>query len=724
MLNVSEDWVKNEEDWPSNVKRRKEEAEKKNEEEEKQGKGSGKASQGDQGQGQDRDDAVQPQPEHEWRRGTDKDKHNSAYATARDDDSVEDAGNAQKHKTKDEGQQDEDESDGQPLRDKYSPQELALLKALVHEKNYISRLEENDGSGSGSADSLRSYGDASKPDVISIDEQDQFSPDNWIPRSPHLIRLTGKHPLNAEPDLGDLYECGLITPNELHYVRNHGAVPRLLWEFHELRVEHSDGFKVYSMEDLTSFNAINIAVALACDGNRRKELNLIKKSKGFNWGPGAISCAYWKGPLLRDVLLDAGVPEMLALTRAPKNRDNSHGNCDSNSESKSKSRYWVNFEGSDELSEGRYATSIPFDYAMALHNDVMLAYAMNGSPLPPDHGYPLRLIIPGYVGGRCVKWLRRIWISAEENDSHYHIWDNRVLPAFVTEMDGPFAKALFKHPDTACNEQNLNSIIVKPGHKETLALSDVRKGKHYRITGLAYDGGGHEVQRVEVSLDGGGTWLYCIREFPRAPVRHGNKFWTWVHWHVDVDMFHLLEATSITVRCFNVFKNTQPQTPSWNIMGMMNNCWYVVKLQKTYVEESDVPRIRFLHPTEPGQGEGGWMEPSVENKIAEVTQAAGAPEKQFTREEIEKHSTPDDCWIVVDGKVYDATSVLSWHPGGSASILGHAGKVHQETTDDFSSIHDDFASQKLKGKHNPNPFRGPRNRFRTTLRRELTIHDA
>jgi cytochrome b involved in lipid metabolism len=72
--------------------------------------------------------------------------------------------------------------------------------------------------------------------------------------------------------------------------------------------------------------------------------------------------------------------------------------------------------------------------------------------------------------------------------------------------------------------------------------------------------------------------------------------------------------------------------------------------------------------------------------------------EQFTREEIEKHHTEQDCWIVVNGRVYDATSVLSWHPGGKAPIMGHAGRVHPETTEEYESIHDEFAHQKLNGK--------------------------
>lgn len=92
-------------------------------------------------------------------------------------------------------------------------------------------------------------------------------------------------------------------------------------------------------------------------------------------------------------------------------------------------------------------------------------------------------MIPGYVGGRCVKWLKKIWISEKENDSHYHIWDNRVLPSFVTEKDGEFAEAMFRHPDTACNEQNLNSVIVRPAQGEKIKLTEAKKGNTYRVQG-------------------------------------------------------------------------------------------------------------------------------------------------------------------------------------------------------------------------------------------------
>lgn len=262
VLNATEDWVKNEQEWPANQKKQR----------------RGKQTKATQVDGV----ADGEQEEHQWKKSSsDRDEHNDAYTT---------------------GDVSEENQDNL-MQDKYTPQERALLRALEHEREYMQHLNENDGQG-------RSPQTRNRRD-LSIDEQDQFTPDNWLPRSSDLIRLTGKHPLNAEAHLSHLYDAGLITPNELHYVRNHGAVPRILWEFHQLDVEFNGETTSFSMPQLQEFDSINIPIALACDGNRRKELNMIKKSKGFGWGPGGVSCAYWKGALLRDVLLAAGIPETL-----------------------------------------------------------------------------------------------------------------------------------------------------------------------------------------------------------------------------------------------------------------------------------------------------------------------------------------------------------------------------------------------------------------------------
>jgi nitrate reductase (NAD(P)H) len=146
-------------------------------------------------------------------------------------------------------------------------------------------------------------------------------------------------------------------------------------------------------------SVINIPIAMVCTDNRPKELNLVRKTKGANNAAASVGCAYWKGPLLRNVLLSAGIPSYSPLG----------------------TRLWINFAGADDPSEGTYETSIPLDSAMDPTNDVLLAMEMNDVLLPLNHGYPVRLMISGYVGGRCINWLRRIWISDHKNRSYYHI---------------------------------------------------------------------------------------------------------------------------------------------------------------------------------------------------------------------------------------------------------------------------------------------------------------
>ena len=269
------------------------------------------------------------------------------------------------------------------------------------------------------------------------------------------------------------------------------------------------------------------------------------------------------------------------------------------------------------------------------------------------------------------------------------------MPSFVKDMDSEIGVAMFHHPDTALYEQYLNSVITVPCQGEKIALKDIEKGKEYRIQGFAFNGRGDQIKRVEVTLDEGKTWLYCIRTYPEAPIRHGFKFWTWLFWHVDVEIGDLIAAPSIRVRAWDVKMTTQPEHMTWNILGSMNNVQYVVKPE---LVTDDTPHVHFRHPVEPANSTGGWMKDSAENQIADAGQKTDAPDKRFSRAEIEKHNKQDDCWIVVENRVYDATSVLSWHPGGAGPVMMHAGAVHWETTEEYSSLHDDYANEKLHGK--------------------------
>lgn len=143
--------------------------------------------------------------------------------------------------------------------------------------------------------------------VSEIDERDAKFADNWIPRNPGLMRLTGKHPFNAEPPHSDIMVDGKLTPVSMHFVRNHGAVPRLSWESHRVHITGLVDRPVsVSMDDITKLPAVTVTCLLACCSNRRKELNMVKSIQGFNWGPGAASVNSWTGARLSDVLQLAG----------------------------------------------------------------------------------------------------------------------------------------------------------------------------------------------------------------------------------------------------------------------------------------------------------------------------------------------------------------------------------------------------------------------------------
>ena len=451
VLHTTESFIKEHQEWPINVKKREKQQKAKEEEDKK------------------KRELQEKQQEQQQKSQQDQEQNGTDQSGKMDVDQQVDG---------EEGDKDE------ASKPHLSPEEQSLLECLRHEKLHRTSMQQNDGKG------RSPHYNEELPEQI--DEADQYTMDSWIPRSDKLIRLTGKHPLNAEADLTTLFEGGLITPAPIHYVRNHGAVPHLLWENHRLEV--TAGTKlVFLIDDLRhQFESINIPVFLACDGSRRKELNMIKATKSFNYTGAASGCAYWKGVLLCDVLREADVNKLV--------------------EDNPDSRLWVHFEGADELPEGRYATSLPLQYVMDRNNDILLAYEMNDHPLPPDHGYPLRLVVPGFVGARSIKWLQRIWVTDKENDSYYYIYDNRQLPSFITSSDSEIAQTMFHHPSTICNEQMLNSITVRPYQGEKIDLVDIKKGTQYRIEGIAYNGSGEEVDKVEISLDGGATWLYCVRK--------------------------------------------------------------------------------------------------------------------------------------------------------------------------------------------------------------------
>ena len=184
------------------------------------------------------------------------------------------------------------------------------------------------------------------------------------------------------------------------------------------------------------------------------------------------------------------------------------------------------------MPKGRYGTSINYFTAMDPACDVLLAYEQNGERLTPDHGFPLRLIIPGYIGGRMIKWLNEITVTTEESDNFFHFNDNRVLPEHVT-AEIANAEGWWYKPDYIINELNVNSAIAYPGHMEVVPLA--KPEQTYPIRGYCYGGGGRKIIRVEISIDGGKTWSLSKLTHPETPTEYG-KYWCWCFFKLDVPL--------------------------------------------------------------------------------------------------------------------------------------------------------------------------------------------
>ena len=594
-------------------------------------------------------------------------------------------------------------------------------------------------------------------DALSVDEKDKKTPDDWVRRHPNLVRLTGRHPFNCEPPLEDLKNGGWLTPAPLHYVRNHGAVPvqyrtpderQDVWDSWRVKVNGLVSKELdLSMNEICSMTPRQISVLLVCAGNRRKEQNQIKKTIGFSWGAAGLANNVWTGVRLCDVLAKAGVTS--ALGRG----------------------LHVCFTGpKGELpkgDDGTYGTSVPLEKALDPACDIMVAYRQNGQLLEPDHGFPVRIIIPGYIGGRMIKWLTEITVTDKPSDNFYHYKDNRVLPVGVTPESAEAEGWWFK-PDYIINQLNINSAMWSPAHNETKILdAGVSAEDTYELGGYAYAGNGEKVIRVEISTNNGKTWTLADIVKQGEPTEYG-KYWSWCFWSYRVPVQELIGCDEVMVRAWDACMNTQPKDPTWNVMGMLNNPWYRVRVHKLLDPSgaNSIVGLRFQHPTRPANQTGGWMDqedagwrktetgalfgllgqpqgdagalptnslsaqtlPRVQSftlqesgegnplptgllpaappakepaatavaelpshKVIPAAELAGL--RRIPMEEVEKHDTEEDCWIVVNDVVYDVTGYLEKHPGGASSITMYAG---QDATVEFDEIHSPNAWRILK----------------------------
>ncbi|CAE6921515.1 SUOX [Symbiodinium sp. KB8] len=387
-------------------------------------------------------------------------------------------------------------------------------------------------------------GDLSDPPDTTRTASDPYDSDPE--RHPGLIFHNNK-PCNAELP-SELMMDSWLTPNPVWFIRHHHPVPEVNPEDYRLCIE-GVGTKAVTLclEDLKKrFLKREVVATLQCGGNRRSELDQIQKTSGIPWGFGAMSTARWGGVYLREVLQHcAGL---------------SHENVEAFDVKH------VIFKGMDGME-----ASIPIEKALSPYGDVLLAYEMNGEALPNEHGAPVRVIVPGVVGVRNVKWVGRVVASTEEAEGP---WQRGLaykgFSPMVKELQGIDVEKI-----PSMHELPVQSAIVSPKPGSVTELDDLE------VKGFAWSGGGRGIVRVDVSIDEGKTWITA--ELSDGKDQCYNRAWAWTFWEASVPVPAELQGKEFTVLCRAVDSaySTQPERPEplWNLRGLNCNCWHRVPIR-------------------------------------------------------------------------------------------------------------------------------------------------
>lgn len=313
-----------------------------------------------------------------------------------------------------------------------------------------------------------------------------------------------------------------ITPNHLFYLRSHFPVPALDPASFRLEVDGEVEQPLsLSLAEVAELPRHRIVATLVCAGNRRTEFQPVPP--GVPWQDGAVSNAEWEG-----------VPLVNLLARARPRP----------------SAVELLLEGADQGTVAgveapiRFARSIPLTQALA--GSVLLADRMNGAPLPPEHGAPLRAVAPGVYGMDSVKWLVRLRLLDRPFEGHFQKSDYRLFPA-------PPATA----PAAPIGPLRTCSLIAWPHAGTTLAV-----GEKVRVVGYAWTGTG-TIRSVEFNPDGGAVWLPARLVGPEAPG-------AWRLWEADWQPSSP-GAHRLTVRAVDSEGGRQPEQAEWNAKGYANN---------------------------------------------------------------------------------------------------------------------------------------------------------
>jgi DMSO/TMAO reductase YedYZ molybdopterin-dependent catalytic subunit len=330
---------------------------------------------------------------------------------------------------------------------------------------------------------------------------------------PAALEVIRHEPFNAETPEPTLQHT--VTPAANAYVRTNFGVPYLPGS-HVILVDGAVASpRPLTLESLRQMPQHTIDATMECAGNDR--LGMSPLPVGEPWRHGAVSTVSWTGVRLADVLATCGVAddavEVLVSAADAGPRDDAEG-------------------------EVRFARSLPL--ADAMRDSTLLALAMNGAPLTPEHGAPVRLAVPGWYGMASVKWVTRI----------------ELLRAPFT---GYFQSQRYVYDDvhgiTAVDRMRVKSIITSPA-------ADARCPREVRVRGWAWSGYG-DVTRVDVGIDGGDVWVPAILGTPTSS-------YAWTPWHADItlprDGRFVLRS-----RAADTSGAVQPDAIVWNRLGYGNN---------------------------------------------------------------------------------------------------------------------------------------------------------
>ena len=331
------------------------------------------------------------------------------------------------------------------------------------------------------------------------------------------MRIMTERPLNAETPTESLRSW--ITDNDVFFKRNQGQFPEAPIDLAQWALGVGGLVEKelsLTFADILRLPKVETADTLECSGNSRSLLK--DKAHGNPWTIGGVGNAVWGGIWLKDILERAGL--------------------------KDAARH-VSFEGFDKPlgSAGiKFIRSIPIQKALA---STLLAYEMNGQPLPLEHGYPLRALALGWTGANCVKWLNRI-----------SVLDQPVEGFFMDNVYRVFQKGEDPKSGRVVTSIDVKSIIFEPAGDQTLAAGIVP------IRGAAYAGEAR-IETVDISVDLGTTWHPARLIGP-------EQAYAWRHWEF------LWEAKAggdytIMVRATDADGLRQPDSAHWNALGYCNN---------------------------------------------------------------------------------------------------------------------------------------------------------